>query len=73
MVAQSAIKNLNNICESSEQPLDFTMSKFKPSSPMRHPLYHQFFGSASNDMLSDHNEHEEQGKTSNWTYYDFLY
>ena len=65
MVAQSAIKNLNNICESSElseqQPLDFTMSKFKPSSPMRHPLYQQFFGNNNSDMPSDHNNVEEQG------------
>lgn len=65
MVAQSAIKNLNNICERSDksvdQPLDFTMSRFKPTSPMRHPLYQQFFGNNS-DIASDRNEYEEQGK-----------
>ncbi|XP_070492629.1 protein nubbin-like isoform X2 [Chironomus tepperi] len=64
MVAQSAIKNLNNICESSdisEQPLDFTMSKFKPSSPMKHPLYQQYFGNNS-DIPSDRSECDEQGK-----------
>jgi hypothetical protein len=64
MVAQSAIKNLNNICERSDlsdQPLDFTMSKFKPTSPMRHPFYQQFFGSAS-DIAAERNECEEQGK-----------
>lgn len=64
MVAQSAIKNLNNICESSdisEQPLDFTMSKFKPTSPMRHPLYQQYFGNNS-DIPSDRSECDEQGK-----------
>jgi hypothetical protein len=58
MVAQSAIKNLNNI---SDQPLDFTMSKFKPSSPMRHPFYQQFFGNNS-DIPAERNECEEQGK-----------
>ncbi|KAG5674989.1 hypothetical protein PVAND_004930 [Polypedilum vanderplanki] len=69
MVAQSAIKNLNNICErsdiTSDQPLDFTMSKFKPSSPMRHPFYQQFFGNNnSNDIAAtDRNEYEEQGRT----------
>lgn len=73
MVAQSTIKNLNNLCEEgsgSEKPLDFTMSKFKGSSPMRHPLYQQFFGSNNNnnnnnnnDMSVERNEMaEEQGK-----------
>lgn len=63
MVAQSAVKNLNNICESSDQPLDYTMSKFKPSSPMKHPLYQQFFGNNS-DIPSDRSECDEQGKLS---------
>lgn len=80
MVVQSAIKNLNNFCVEdvrSEKPLDFTMSKFKASSPMRHPLYQQFFGNNNsnnfnnnnnvNDMSIDrNNEHlEEHGKSSN--------
>lgn len=57
MVVQSAIRNLNNFCdEGSEKPLDFTMSKYKASSPMRHPLYQQFFG-------NNEQRHEEQGKT----------
>lgn len=59
MVVQSAIRNVNNLCDDgSEKPLDFTMSKFKASSPMRHPLYQQFFG--SNNFNDDRNE--EQGK-----------
>lgn len=74
MVVQSAIKNLNNFCEegssNSEKPLDFTMSKFKSSSPMRHPLYQQFFGSNNNnnnnDLSVERNEtSEEQGKALN--------
>ena len=44
--------------EEGEKPLDFTMSKFKASSPMRHPLYQQFFG--NNNIIDE--QHEEQGE-----------
>lgn len=61
MVAHSTISNVNfsdsEICEES-QPLDFTMSKFKSSSPTKHPLYRQFFG--SNSGASPEHDHEEQ-------------
>lgn len=63
---QSAIRDLNNFLDVkgiSEKPLDFTMSKFRPSSPMRHPLYQQFFGNNNNnvnDMSLERNEHQHQ-------------
>lgn len=56
MVAQ---QQFNNINYSDSQPLDFTMSKFKSSSPAKHPLYHQFFGSGIGDTSQ-----EEQGELS---------
>lgn len=66
MVAQSAIKNLNNICDSSklsDQPLDLKMSKYKPSSsPMRHPLYQLYFGNNSADIKIERNDYDEQGE-----------
>jgi hypothetical protein len=59
MVQSATIRNLNNLCdEGSEKPLDFTMSKYKASSPMRHPLYQQFFG-------NNEERNEEQGKVLN--------
>jgi hypothetical protein len=58
---QQQFSNLNFLESSeTERPIDFTMSKFKSSSPSKHPhpLYHQFFGNNSNsDRQSD-----EQGK-----------
>lgn len=64
---QSAIRDLNNFIDvkgSSEIPLDFTMSKFRPTSPVRHPLYQQFFGNNNNhnvnDMSLERNEHQQQ-------------
>jgi hypothetical protein len=63
MVAHSSISNLNfsesEHCEE-PQPLDFTMSKFKSSSPTKHPLYRQFFG--SNSGTSPNRDEEQQGK-----------
>jgi hypothetical protein len=60
MVAHNTINNLNfSDSDLSEKPLDFTMSKFKSSTPMKHPLYYQFFGS-NNDTSSNHDEREEQ-------------
>lgn len=40
----------------SEQPLDFTMSKFKSSA--RHQLYRQFYGAEDSPP---YDKHEEQG------------
>lgn len=40
-----------------EQPLDFTMSKFKTST--RHQLYRQFYGA---EESPPYDKHEEQGK-----------
>lgn len=78
MIVQGTIRDSNNFLDvkGSEKALD--MSKFKASSPMRHPLYQQFFGNNNNnnnnvnDMSLERNEHqqhhhqllqpEEQGK-----------
>lgn len=43
-----------------QQPLDFTMSKYKPTS--RHQLYRQIY-SAEDSLQYDHKSHEDQGKT----------
>lgn len=40
-----------------EQPLDFTMSKYKTTT--RHPLYRQFY---SAEDSPPYDKHEEQGK-----------
>lgn len=65
MVAHNTINNLNfsdsDLSEEHHQPLDFTMSKFKSSTPTKHPLYHQFYGSNS-DTSSNRDENEDQGK-----------
>lgn len=42
-----------------QQPLDFTMSKYKPSS--RHQLYRQIY-SAEDSLQYDHKTHGDQGK-----------
>lgn len=62
MIVQSAIRDFNNFLDVSEKPLDFTMSKYRASSPMRHPLYQQFFGNNNvNDMsMEQRNEHQQQ-------------
>jgi len=66
MVAHNTINNLNfsdsDLSEEREQPLDFTMSKFKSSSPMKHPLYHQYFGTASDTSSNRDERKEEHGK-----------
>lgn len=61
MVAQQQFNNLNfsDSDLSEPQPLDFTMSKFKSSTPAKHPLYHQFFGSSIGD---NRDVVEEQGE-----------
>lgn len=59
MVAQDTHNNLN--FTDSDKPLDFTMSKIKSTSPSRHPLYHQYFGSQSN-ASPIREVKEEQGK-----------
>lgn len=54
MVAQQQFNNLNfsdSDLSEDREPIDFTMSKFKSSTPVRHPLYHQFFGSHSDMTL----------------------
>lgn len=64
MVAQNTINDLRfAVSDLSRdfEPLDFTMSKFKSSTPTKHPLYRQYFGSNS-DALTNHDVKEEQGK-----------
>lgn len=66
MVAHKTIKNysFSNVSDLSKElsePLDFTMSKFKSSSPTKHPLYYQFYGNNS-DTPPNHDATEEQGK-----------
>lgn len=62
MVAHNTINNLSfSDSDLKEEPLDFTMSKFKSSTPMKHPLYYQYFGS-NNDTSPNHDNNEEQGK-----------
>lgn len=65
MVAHNTINSLNfsdsDLSEEIQQPLDFTMSKFKSSSPTKHPLYHQFYGSNS-DTSTNHEENDDRGK-----------
>lgn len=64
MVAHSTINNLSfsdsDLLKELE-PLDFTMSKFKSSTPTKHPLYRQYFGSNS-DTPTNRDIKEEQGK-----------
>lgn len=63
MVAQQQFNSLNFSDSDLSEPLDFTMSKFKSSSPAKHPLYHQFFGSHNNNDTSPVREvKEEQGE-----------
>lgn len=60
MVAHNTINSNLSFSDSdlSEEPLDFTMSKFKSSTPMKHPLYYQTFGRESSPNRDD----KEQGK-----------
>lgn len=51
MVAQNIINSLIFSDSDPSEPLDFTMSKFKSSSPTKHPLYHQFYGSSGDVKL----------------------
>lgn len=66
MVAHKTINNLNfsdsDLSEELE-PLDFTMSKFKSSTPTKHPLYRQYYGSNS-DTPPNRDLKEEQGKVN---------
>lgn len=66
MVAHKTINNhsfsdLSDLSGELVEPLDFTMSKFKSSSPTKHPLYYQFYGSRS-ETPSNRDAIEEQGK-----------
>lgn len=61
MVAHNTINNLSFDLSEELEPLDFTMSKFKSSSPTKHPLYLQYYGSNS-DTSSNRDDKEEQGK-----------
>lgn len=65
MVAHNTINNNLSFSDSdlSEEPLDFTMSKFKSSTPMKHPLYYQAFGS-NNSPSPNRDDHKEQGKVA---------
>lgn len=49
----------NKLLLEHQQPLDFTMSKYKPSS--RHQLYRQIY-SAEDSLQYDQKLHEDQGK-----------
>lgn len=63
MVAQQQFNNLNfsdSDLSEDREPLDFTMSKFKSSSPEKHPLYYQYFG--SNSDTPSGRDAKEQGK-----------
>lgn len=51
-----------------EQPLDFTMSKYKTSS--RHPLYRQFYRAEDSPP---YDKHEEQGKYIIFNKFYFIY
>lgn len=73
MVAHNAISNLNyseSDFAEDPRPLDFTMSKFKSTSPAKHPLYDQFFGNHQNhpslklnsDSSTNRDIKEEQGE-----------
>lgn len=66
MVAHKTINNysfsdVSDLSRELAEPLDFTMSKFKSSSPTKHPLYYQFYGSNS-DTPTNRDVIEEQGK-----------
>lgn len=50
----------NKLLLEHQQPLDFTMSKYKPTS--RHQLYRQIY-SAEDSLQYDHKSHQDQGKT----------
>lgn len=66
MVAQNSIKSLNlsgsGCLYEEREPLDFTMSKFKSSSPTKHPLYlqQQLYGSDTSSNRDD--KDDEQGE-----------
>lgn len=71
MVAHNTINNLSfSDSDLSEEPLDFTMSKFKSSTPMKHPLYYQVFGSNSGSSLK--RDDKEQGKALRMNIHDRL-
>lgn len=65
MVAHNSINSLNFLASDlseEREPLDFSMSKFKSSSPTKHPMYiqqQQFYGSNS-DMSSNRDEKDEE-------------
>lgn len=65
MVAHNSINALNfsdsDLLEERE-PLDFTMSKFKSSSPTKHPFYLQHYGSNSDTSSNRDERDEEQGE-----------
>lgn len=61
MVAHNTINNLKFDLSEELEPLDFTMSKFKSSSPTKHPLYLQYYGNNS-DTSSNRDDKEEQGE-----------
>lgn len=71
MVAHNTINNNLSFSDSDllEEPLDFTMSKFKSSTPMKHPLYYQTecnyqtFGSNHNSPPT-RDDNKEQGKVA---------
>ena len=46
------------VAKAIDQPLDFTMSKFKSSATARHQLYRQFYGGEDSPP---YDKHEEQG------------
>jgi hypothetical protein len=70
MVAHNTINNNLSFSDSdlSEEPLDFTMSKFKSSTPMKHPLYYQFAGESSPNR-----DDREQGKVAGMTKTRIIY
>jgi hypothetical protein len=67
MVAHNTINNLN--FSDSDLPLDFTMSKFKSSTPMKHPLYYQYFGNNSDTSSNRDDKEEQQGKVERMSKY----
>lgn len=44
------------LTKSEQQPLDFTMSKFKSTSGTRHQLYRQFYGAEDSPPYDKHEE-----------------
>lgn len=51
----------NKLLLEHQQPLDFTMSKYKPTS--RHQLYRQIYSAEDSLQYDHHKSHEDQGKT----------